>query len=182
MNLIIQEENNYNKNSIVDSEQYIVIEDNGSILNKKNKPLLSGYENKETAVNYLSSYIGMVLANEFEDLPTHKNSFKNEMKKIFNRVLNTLSEKKEKIVFFDIQMFYLFLMRKQSFKMEEHDFIIDKDVESIENIAANRIIDKYNETNNKNKIIKIEYLDILIVFFPNKNMKKALKELGFYDL
>ena len=144
---------------------------------------MAGLEDKESAVNYLSSYIGMVLANEFEDLPTHKNSFKNEMKKIFNRILNTLSEKKEKVIFFDIQMFYLFLMRKDSFKLENENFLTDKDIQSIENIAANKIIDKYNEkNNNKNKIIKIEYLDILFVFFPNKNMKKTLKDMGFYDL
>lgn len=183
MSLTTTKENNKKLSSHF--EQYVVIEDNGSITKKRNKNLLENIHNqeiRESVVASLSGDLGVILANEFEDLPTHKLSFKAEIKKIFNKIIDNLINKNEKIVFLDIQFYYLFIMKKLNENIDVSEWFLSEQIESIESKATNKIISKFNENGNKEKTIKIEYIDVLFVFFPNNSMKKSLKEMGFYDL
>lgn len=185
MNLIIDKNKEKSQNSSRYFDQHVLLDEKGSIFKRRNRKLLVDLNNeelKETIISGLASDIGVILANEFEDLPTHKLSFKSEMKKILGRIINSLSTKSDKIMFFDLQMYYLFIMKKMSGQEISYDeWFIDPKIESAESEAANKIIDEFSEKNN-GKIIKIEYIDILFVFFPNEKMKKTLKDMGFYDL
>lgn len=186
MNLIIEKNKEKSQNSHRYFDQHVLIDDKGSIFKRRNRKLLSDLNNedlKESIIAGLASDMGVILANEFEDLPTHKLSFKSEMKKILGRVIGSLSEKSDnKIMFFDLQMYYLFLMKKMSCQnISYEEWFIDPKIETAESEASNKIIEEFKESNSE-KIIKIEYIDVLFVFFPNEKMKKTLKEMGFYDL
>lgn len=187
MNLISEDVLKNNKKLSSHFEQHILIEEDGSVIKKRNKELLRNANDlsvRDSIVSTLSSDIGVVLSTEFDDLPTHKITFKTEIKKIFSKIINNIMSKDERVIFIDIQMYSVFIIKKQSSQFDEKNqlWFVNEKVESIESNATNKIIEEYRNKNPNGKIIKIEYVDILFVFFPTQNMKKTLKELGFYDL
>lgn len=126
-------------------------------------------DNSENIVSSLSSDVGLILANEFEDLPTHTLNFKTNIRKIISRAIMNIKTKNEKIVFSDLSLYCLLFLKKDV-----------NDENSTESLVADKIIEDF-KNKKYSKIIKIEYIDAIFIFFPDEKIKKYLKDSGFYD-
>lgn len=162
-NIIKKQETFHNHINTFENEEIFIKIKNKNIIND----ILN--DNTENIISSLSSDVGLILASEFDDLPTHTINFKTNIKKIIGRSINNIKVKNEKIVFTDLNLYSMLFIRKDSVENS-----------GVESIVADKIIEDFKNKKN-NKIIKIEYQDAIFIFFPDEKIKKHLKDSGFYD-
>lgn len=126
-------------------------------------------DNSENIISSLSSDVGLILSSEFEDLPTHTLNFKTNIRKVISRAITNIKTKNEKIVFSDLNLYCLLFLKKNL-----------SDQIGTESLVADKLIEDF-KTKKYSKIIKIEYIDAIFIFFPDEKIKKYLKDAGFYD-
>jgi len=149
------------------------------IQKKRASPFFEDLE--KTAVS-LSGDICLVLAMEIDDLPTHKSEFRQGMQRAFTKVLFRATQETKRVIVFNdaIPGFILMLFKKnvQSFE-ESQEWSIDNDENTSESEAASVLAKEYFQRT-KHRVVTVESEDALFVFFPVADLKRNLKEMGFY--
>lgn len=137
------------------------------------------FEDLEKTSISLSSDISLVLAMEIDDLPTHKHEFRQGMQRAFLKLLTrSVKETKRVVVFNDAIPGFVLMLFKKSPSVYQ-DWSIDSDEDTSESEAAAVLAKQYfNRT--KHRVVTVESEDALFVFFPVADLKKNLKEMGFY--
>ena len=119
-------------------------------------------DNTETLISSLSSDIGLILASDFDDLPTHTVNFKMNIRKIISRSITNIKVKNERIVFSDLNLYCMLFIRKNI-----------NDQTNTESVVADKLIEDF-KSKKISKIIKLEYNDAIFIFFPDEKIKKYL--------
>lgn len=142
-----------------------ILDDPNVFVKIKNRSILNNIKNKDVEdITYsLSNDLNLILSSEFPELPTHTLSFKKDIKSMVARMLDNIYKKNKRIVFFDLSIYSSLFIEKNN--SAEEKFAVDKIIENFKNKTEK----------NENKILKIEYIDVLFVFFPNKDIKNSLK-------
>ncbi len=168
---------------VVGTHRQTTIETNETIHKKK---MNRSFDDLEKTALSLSSDITLALSMEIEDLPSHKTEFRAKMQNTFMHVLKTATLREEQVIFFSdaVPGFALMLFKKKPMD-EVFDTPIEWDIysdeDSPEAYAASVLAEQFFK-NTKTKVISIESEDSLFVFFPVLELKKNLKEMGFYNL
>jgi len=168
---------------VIGTHRQTTIETNESVHKKK---MNRSFDDLEKTALSLSSDITLALSMEIEDLPSHKMEFRAKMQSTFMHILNTATLREEQVIFFSdaVPGFALMLFKKKPMD-EVFDTPIEWDIYSDEDSpeahAASVLAEEFCK-NTKTKVISIESEDSLFVFFPVLELKKNLKEMGFYNL
>lgn len=163
----------------INSQKQVTIESEGIIQKRKSTP---AFQNLEKTAISLSNDISLVLALEIDDLPTHKSEFRQGMQRAFLRVLVEATNVDKKVIVFNdaIPAFILMLFKKDSSSFEEPiEWSINEDEETKVSKAANILAKQYFDRT-KNKVVTVETEDALFAFFPVSDLKRNLREMGFY--
>ena len=140
------------------------------------------FEDLEKTSVSLSNDISLVLAMEIDDLPTHKHEFRQGMQRAFSKVLVRATQETKRVIVFNdaIPGFVLMLFKKNnSLQQEKVEWSIDNDENTTESEAASVLAKQYFQRT-KHRVVTVESEDALFVFFPVADLKKNLKEMGFY--
>lgn len=168
---------------IIGTQRQTTIETNETIHKKK---MNRSFEDLEKTALSLSSDITLALTMEIDELPTHKMEFRSKMQNTFMHILKTATTRDEQVIFFNdaVPGFTLMLFKKKPID-EVYDTPIEWDINSEEDspeaYAASVLAEQFFKST-KTKVISIESEDSLFVFFPVSDLKKNLKEMGFYSL
>lgn len=168
---------------VIGTHRQTTIETNETIHKKKMNRSFDDFE--KTALS-LSSDITLALTMEIEELPSHKMEFRAKMQSTFMHILNAATLREEQVIFFNdaVPGFTLMLFKKKPID-EVFDTPIEWDIysdeDSPEAYAASVLAEQFFKST-KTKVISIESEDSLFVFFPVSELKKNLKEMGFYNL
>lgn len=160
-------------------QKQVTIENENLIQKKKSTP---AFQNLEKTAISLSNDISLVLALEIDDLPTHKSEFRQGMQRAFLRVLVEATNVEKKVIVFNdaIPAFILMLFKKESSSFEESvEWSINEEEDTKVSKAANILAKQYFDKT-KNKVVTVETEDALFAFFPVSDLKKNLREMGFY--
>lgn len=135
----------------------------------------------ERTATILSRDISSALHEEIEDLAIHSSSFRQAINRVFLKMLRIGSQKTEKVVIFHeaIPGFMLMLFKK----VEVSPLKVEKESEEVERgpelAAAGMVVNKFIERTG-GRVITIETDDAVFVFFPSADIKKNVREMGFY--
>ena len=133
----------------------------------------------------LAADVAVELGCELEDLQTSHHQFRSGLQSIFSRILTMAQQKKEKVIVFDeaVPGFTLML-----FKHEEVDEKYMKDGSGVmpdatmaEAEACSRVAVQYFQRTG-NRVLSVMTPDAVFAFFPVEDLRKNLKEMGFYLL
>ena len=134
-NIIKKQETVHNHINTFENEEIFIKIKNRNIIND----ILN--DNTENIISSLSSDVGLILASEFDDLPTHTINFKTNIKKIIGRSINNIKVKNEKIVFTDLNLYSMLFIRKDSVENSGVESIVaDKIIEDFKNHKYNILI------------------------------------------
>lgn len=172
-----------NDSPIVGTHRQTTTETNETVHKKK---MTRSFDDLEKTALSLSADITLALAMEIDELPSHKVEFKAKMQSTFMHILNTATLREEQVIFFNdaVPGFALMLFKKKPMD-EVFDTPIEWDIysdeDSPEAYAASVLAEQFFKST-KTKVVSIESEDALFVFFPVADLKKNLKEMGFYNL
>lgn len=186
---IAQKENAITEKEVIyGTQRQTIIETNEFTHKKKMTKTFSNIEDADTldkVCTGLASDIGVALSIVLEDLPTHKNFFKQKMKTLFMTMIRTAASREETVIFFNkgIPGYSVLL-----FKKVIHDIVTDTEVEwninneseSPEALATSAFIKEFFKKTG-DRALTVETEDALFIFYPMKDLKNNLKEMGFYD-
>lgn len=166
-----------------------------SILSKDNS-LLDYYEKDKFFLenpDSISSWISLSLSHFLDcilDDFVLTSDFKFKLQKSCLRLLTISHQKKEKVVFFHelIPGFTVLVIKKIGWGIEEgvedqaHSVpkMSENDLKDEREKAVQSIIHSYISRTN-NRVLLLEGLDILFVFFPVTDIRRNFIEMGFYE-
>jgi hypothetical protein len=150
---------------------------------QRNIPLLDDLHAAATA---LSSDLAAALAERVEELSTSDHEFRTGLHRAFLRIL-TIAKRQanNKPILFDdaIPGFTALLYKKESFathwKAQGKEPALDDPRKSPE-MAASAVFIEAFVARTRNRVLVIESPDAVFVFFPASDIKRNLKEMGFY--
>lgn len=160
----------------------------------------------DSAAAVLGSDVASALAGEIEELCTSHHEFKAGIQRAFIRVLNASKKRAERVVFFDeaVPGFTFMLFKKDATapcwnppegayaieqvlqkekskgkkgKQEVH--AIPSIEQSVEGVAASQLISRFFERTS-HRVLSVETDDAVFLFFPVSDLRKNLREMGFY--
>lgn len=134
----------------------------------------------------LGQDVSSLLSERIDELSTHHHEFKVGMTRLFLRVLRIARDRAEQVVLFNeaVPGFTLMLFKKAP---EQWGAIAggperapaQEDASGPELAAAGHVIAQFAQRTGE-RVLTVENDDALFVFFPTSDIKKNLKELGFY--
>jgi len=154
----------------------------------------------------LGSDVASALAVEIEELSTQHHEFRSGIQRAFVRLLIASQKREERVVLFDeaIPGFTLMLFKKDPaapcwvasaeavvFEMEQKKSKSDKlkkspsirsetpSVHSVESVAASKMIHQFF-LRTLSKVLSVETDDAVFLFFPVSDLRKNLREMGYY--
>ena len=138
----------------------------------------------DEAASQLAQDVSTVLAEQVDELSTYNHDFRVGMARVFIRVLRLAHSRKEQVALFNeaIPGFTLLLFKKDpSMWTLEGDGAQEAAAveESPEVAAAGQVISQFVQRTG-DRVLTVETDDALFVFFPASDIKKNLKEMGFY--
>lgn len=161
------------------------IDANQSVMDARRKtvPLLDDLNAAATA---LSSDLAAALAERVEELSTTDHEFRSGLHRAFLRIL-TLAKRQDnnKPILFDdaIPGFTALLYKKEpqadTWKQKGKEPVLDNPRQSPEMAASALVIEAF-VARTKHRVLVIESPDAVFVFFPANDIKRNLKEMGFY--
>lgn len=158
------------------------------------------------AASTLGSDVASALAGEIEELSTHNHEFKAGIQRAFMHVLTVAKKRNERVVFFDEAVpgftFMLFkkdptapcwqppegaLMLDEALKKGKESKRKGKQIpstvpsieQSVEAVAASQLIGQFF-TRTAHRVLSVETDDAVFLFFPVSDLRKNLREMGFY--
>lgn len=138
-----------------------------------------------SAAESLAHDVSTALAAHVDDLSTYHHDFRVGMSRVFVRVLRLAQGRKEQVALFNeaVPGFTLLLFKKDpsGWTPENGAAPDDLDVASPapELSAASQVIAQFVQRTG-DRVLTVETDDALFVFFPASDVKKNLKEMGFY--
>ncbi len=144
-------------------------------------------EQMDQGAAMLAQDVSSVLASAVDELATHGHDFRTGMNRVFLRVLRMARERSEQVVLFNeaVPGFTLMLFKKdpQQPQWEASGTEVSAEAQEAEAgpelAAASRVIVQFVQRT-KDRVLTVETDDALFVFFPASDVKKNLKEMGFY--
>lgn len=153
----------------------------------------------------LGSDVASALASELDELCTHHHEFRNGIQRAFMRVLTGAKKRAERVVVFDeaVPGFTFMLFKKDPtapcWAPPEGAYAIDEALrkgktsrrqkaalqpapvieQSVESVAASRLIAQFFDRT-ANRVLSVETDDAVFLFFPVSDLRKNLREMGFY--
>lgn len=137
----------------------------------------------DEAASQLAQDVSTVLAEQVEELSTYHHDFRMGMTRVFTRVLRLAHTRKEQVALFNeaVPGFTLLLFKKNptswSFDGEASESV--EEGESPEVAAASQVISQFVHRTG-DRVLTVETEDALFVFFPASDIKKNLREMGFF--
>ena len=132
----------------------------------------------------LAHDVSTALAAHVDDLSTYNHDFRVGMTRVFTRVLRLAQERKERVALFNeaVPGFTLLLFKKDpsSWAGEEGSDVEETTAPAAPELtAAGQVIAQFVQRTG-DRVLTVETNDALFVFFPASDVKKNLKEMGFY--
>lgn len=176
------------KEVIYGTQKQTIIETNEFIHKKKMTKTFSNLDSSdvlEKVCTGLASDIGVALSMVLDDLPTHKYFFKQKMKSLFMSMITTAASREETVIFFNkgIPGYSVLLFKKVAHDIvtnTEVEWDISSDIDSPEALATSAFIKEFFKKTG-DRALTVETEDALFIFYPVKDLKNNLKEMGFYD-
>ncbi len=150
---------------------------------------LKSFEDLMRSSEQISVDVGIALGEYVDDLDTTNHEFKRGLYRVFLRVLTIARQKSEKVVVFHeaIPGFTMMLFKKEpldDWAEQIPSKAIEDDLsaptpDSPEGEAASMMINQFFKRTG-NRVLMVETEDSLILFFPVQDVKKNLREMGFY--
>lgn len=137
------------------------------------------------AATSLAQDVSNTLAAQLDDLSTYHHDFKVGMTRVFTRVLRLAQERKEQVALFNeaVPGFTLLLFKKDPSRWSAEATSADSQAgmpsQAPELAAAGQVIAQFVQRTG-DRVLTVETNDALFVFFPASDVKKNLKEMGFY--
>jgi len=137
------------------------------------------------AATALSQDVTSVLASAVDELATHGQEFRVGMNRVFLRVLRMARAASEQVMLFNeaVPGFTLLLFKKDPQQAQWGPAPSTPEAVQEENgpelAAASRVISQFVQRT-RDRVLTVETDDALFVFFPASDVKKNLKEMGFY--
>lgn len=145
---------------------------------------LSDHQGIEEVATLLSGDIAVALAAEIDELSTYSASFRSALNRAFLRVLRLSLQKTETVLFFHeaVPGYTLMLFKKaQATPWKEAASAQEPSLDgSPEAQAAGVLIGQFFRRT-KNRVLTVEHPDALFVFFPASDLRKNVREMGFFQ-
>lgn len=148
------------------------------------QPLLDDVQASATA---LSSDLATALAERVEELNTTHHEFRQGLHRAFLRVLTLAKRREQQVLLFDEALpgFTLLLFKKdpqgQGWAHPSAEPVLADPRQSPEMAASALVIEAF-VARTHNRVLVIESTDSVFVFFPASDIKRNLKEMGFYHV
>lgn len=151
------------------------------------------------AAELLSNDIAVALAAELEELDTYHRGFRAALHRVFVRVLRMSHEKTERVVLFHeaVPGYTLMLFKKDDWEAAQGVVLKSAPASSsgngkaspdaatldatAEGRAASVLMGEYVQRTGK-RVIVIEHVDSLFLFFPAADLRKNVRELGYFAI
>lgn len=148
----------------------------------------------EQTAKQLASDIAVALSSQIEELNTYSHAFRSSLMRVFLRVLRLGSKQDQQVVLFNeaVPGYTLMLFKKQvdtdllalapqrarrgSKAKSKQDALL---AASAPGRAAEALIGEYFHRTGK-RVLVVEHPDALFVFFPATDLRKNVRELGFF--
>lgn len=145
----------------------------------------------EQTAKQLASDIAVALASQIEELNTYSHAFRSSLMRVFLRVLRVGSKQDQQVVLFNeaVPGYTLMLFKKQvdtdllsavparsRKKASKEDAAL---AAAAPGRAAEALIGEYFHRTGKSVLV-VEHPDALFVFFPAADLRKNVRELGFF--
>lgn len=150
---------------------------------RKNISLLDDINATATA---LSSDLGAVLAERLDDLDTNHHLFRTGLHRAFVRILTLAQRQSDKpaMIFEEaVPGFSVILYKKvlsaQVWAPAGQESVLDDPRQSPEMAASAMLIEAFVARTN-NRVVVIESPDAVFVFFPASDLRRNVKEMGYY--
>lgn len=170
--------------TVTRTNQQTTVETEEAIQKKRQR---KAFQDLEDTANALSADVAFALALEVDDLRTQKAEFRQGMQRAFMRVLQAATQNPKQVVVFNeaVPGFTLMLFKKNAEPFEGEGTPVwsidahDDDSASPE-AQATAVLSQQFFQRTRNRVLSVETPDALFVFFPVADLKKNLKEMGFY--
>ncbi len=140
-------------------------------------------EEVDQAATLLSQDVSSLLSERVDELSTYHHDFRVGINRVFLRVLRMARERSEQVVLFNeaVPGFTLMLFKKDpaSWTATEPTSEAVAAESGPEIAAAGQVISQFVRRTG-DRVLTVESDDALFVFFPTSDVKKNLKEMGFY--
>lgn len=143
----------------------------------------------EQTAKQLASDIAVALASQIEELNTYSHAFRSSLMRVFLRVLRMGSQQDQQVVLFNeaVPGYTLMLFKKQldtdllsAAPARRKDAPAEAGLaSSAPGRAAEALIGEYFHRTGK-RVLVVEHPDALFVFFPAADLRKNVRELGFF--
>lgn len=140
-------------------------------------------EDVDQAATMLSQDISSLLSERIDELSTYSHEFRVGINRVFLRVLRMARSRTEQVVLFNeaVPGFTLMLFKKdlstwENTEPSEEALAAESGPEIA---AAGQVISQFVRRTG-DRVLTVESDDALFVFFPTSDVKKNLKEMGFY--
>ena len=140
-------------------------------------------EDIEPSAALLSQDVSSLLSERVDELSTWNHDFKVGMNRVFLRVLRMARGRSEQVVLFNeaVPGFTLMLFKKDPSSWAEQESSPEAvEAEAGPEIAAAGQVIAQFVRRTGDRVLTVESDDAMFVFFPNSDVKKNLKEMGFY--
>lgn len=153
-------------------------------------PLLADAAEVSRVAGLLSSDVAVALGSELDDLETG-HEFRTSLHRVFLRVLRMATKRDEVVLFFNEAIpGYTMMLLKKGVEMPEPKkkkskapATFDPATSSLdatpEGQAASLMVEAFFERT-QSRAMTIEHPDALFVFFPAADLRKNVREMGFY--
>ncbi len=144
---------------------------------------MRAFQEIEASAQQLSQDVSSLLSEKVDELSTYHHDFRVGMNRVFLRVLRLAGAQKEQVVLFNeaVPGFTLMLFKKNPEEWKSSEALEKEDDRESgpEIAAAGQVITQFVRRTG-DRVLTVESDDALFVFFPTSDVKKNLKEMGFY--
>lgn len=158
-------------------------------------PALENPAEASRIATMLSADVALALGSELEDLETGRHAFRSALQRVFLRVLRMGREREEAVLFFNeaVPGYTMMLLKKGAesappSKKKKKSLApapapFDPATSNLhstpEGQAASLMIEAFFERT-KSTAMTVEHPDALFVFFPATDLRKNVREMGFF--
>lgn len=136
--------------------------------------------NVEEASALLAGDVAIALGEDVDELSTHQADFRQGIQRILRRLLKMVLSHEERVSFFNeaVPGFTLMVFKKEPLAVSGCAPLPREDLSS-EMAAASVMIEQFFKRTGS-RVLAVEGVDVVCVFFPATDVKRNLRELGFY--
>lgn len=133
----------------------------------------------------LAGDIAVTLGSEIEELDTSHHGFRSALRRMFLRVLRLANDKQERVVLFHeaVPGYTLMLFKKDEWSTlgKVSPGAAEGLADSAEGRAAAVLMNEHVQRTGK-RVLVVEHVDSLFVFFPAADLRRNVRELGYFAI